>query len=203
MTSETTLSNSVIEDAQKLLHREDEFNSLVYMPISAERVLAERAPPRWDFNNPPTDINQLALDLIATMTHHELVSLSATQVGLPYNVFVLKSSPPFVCINPNIVWVSDGTETLEEASPNFPGIVTSITRAAHIRLRFATPSGVITTKTFTGVTARVIQHEVECLEGKQFFDGIGRMRMEKALKRAAKLGYDYSRHNLMKRAVHF
>jgi peptide deformylase len=135
------------------------------------------------------------------MQHYGGLGLSANQVRLPYRVFVMKGSPPFVCFNPVLVEWSNETIKLEEGCLTFPGMIAEINRPKHIKVRFQTPSGVHTTKTFTGMTARIVQHEMEHLDGGFFFDGIGRMRMEKALKEAEKEGHAYRQFNLMKRAV--
>ena len=147
------------------------------------------------------EVEQISLNLVATMQHYGGIGLSANQVRLPYKVFVMRGSPPFVCFNPVLVELSTETVKLEEGCLSFPGLIADINRPKHIKVRFQTPSGAFVTRTFTGMTARVIQHEMEHLDGEFFFDGIGRMRMEKALTEAEKGGHNYRQFNLMKRAV--
>jgi peptide deformylase len=54
-------------------------------------------------------------------------------------------------------------------------------------MRFQTPSGILTTKSFDGLTARVIQHEVDHLDGIPFINKANRYHREKAMK-----GYAYA-----------
>lgn len=152
----------------------------------------------FDFANLPIDPNILATNLLKTMYTLKGAGLSANQVGLPYRVFVMR--PNFACFNPRVVLAED-EEVLEEGCLTFPGITIKVKRAKHIKVRFATPSGTITTQTFTGMTARIFQHELTHLEGKFFFEGIGRMKMETSMRKAKKLGFDYNGYNLMKYAV--
>ena len=155
----------------------------------------------FDFENPPCDINQLSLDLIETMNFYKGIGLSANQIGLPYRVFVMRAEIPFVCFNPRIVMPGSEQVTLDEACLSVPGLIAKITRPRHIKVRFQTPSGATVTKEFTGLTARCFLHEMMHLDGKFFFEGIGRLKMEKAIKVAKRRGYDYEGKNLMKLAI--
>jgi len=163
-------------------------------------ILTTKTEP-FDFANSPCDVTQLAMDLIETMNFYQGIGLSANQVGLPYRVFVMRAETPFVCFNPKIVMPSEELITLEEGCLSIPGLIAKVTRSKHVKVRFQTPSGVVVTKTFTGMTARCFQHEMDHMDGIFFFDGIGRLKMEKAIKDAKKRGYNYDGLNLMKHAI--
>ena len=89
----------------------------------------------------------------------------------------------------------------DEGCLTFPGMSIKIKRPRAIKVRFAMPSGQVTTKTFSGLTADCVQHEIAHLNGKFFFDGIGRLKMERIIKEAKKNGRDYTGSGLMKYAV--
>jgi peptide deformylase len=141
----------------------------------------------FDFDNPPFDPEAMASDLIKACKENNSVGLSANQVGLPYNIFVMVGEPNFVCYNPKIVNLGDEIDNLEEACPSFPGIAVKIKRSKEVRLRFQTPSGVVTTKTFNGLSARTIQHEMDHLYGDIFYKRANRYHLELAMKKRNKI----------------
>lgn len=138
--------------------------------------------PTFDFDDPPMDPVRLAVDLIATMDLHMGLGLSANQVGLPHRVFVMRSYPNLVCFNPRIVDRSESETELEEGCLSFPGLVFKVSRPDSIRVRFQTPNGKVATKTFNGMTARVFCHELMHLDGRFPFEGISRMKLDRAIK---------------------
>lgn len=155
----------------------------------------------FDFANPPCDVTELSMDLIETMNFYQGIGLSANQIGLPYRVFVMRADKPFVCFNPKVIMPSEELISLEEGCLSIPGLIAKVTRSKHVKVRFQTPSGAVVTKTFTGMTARCFLHEMDHMDGLFFFDGIGRLKMEKAIKDAKKRGYNYDGFNLMKHAI--
>lgn len=155
----------------------------------------------FDFSNPPVNPTELVTNLLETMNEKGGIGLSANQVGLPYRVFVMRGDPNFACFNPRIVDTSNELMEFEEGCLTFPGMSIKIKRPRALKLRFAMPNGEVTTKTFSGLTADCVQHEISHLNGEFFFDGIGRLKMERIIKEAKKLGRDYTGSGLMKFAV--
>src|SRR3990172_7009730 len=116
----------------------------------------------WDFQNPFTDALQFAKDMIETMYHYNGLGLAVNLVGKSWRVFVMRGTEKvgnFACFNPRIVNFSQEIILLEESCLSFPGVVVKIKRPRHVRLRFQTPDGQMHTNQFTGMTARVVQHE--------------------------------------------
>lgn len=174
---------------------------MIYDLVPPDSEILRTKLPEFDFANPPCDVIELSNSLVETMKHYTGIGLSANQVGLPYRVFCMDAPTPFVCFNPRVV-LSDPEEILmEEGCLSFPNLIVKVSRPRHIKVRFATPNSVVTTQTFTGMTARVFQHELQHLDGGYFFDGVGRMKMDKAMQFARKHGSDYSQLGLMKRAT--
>lgn len=136
----------------------------------------------FDFNNPSFDPEKVAQEMLDFMVKAKGIGLSANQVGIPYRVFVMRGEPSFACFNPKIVNQSDEVTYLDEGCLSFPNVVCKIKRSNEVRLRFQTPSGATTTKTFHGLTAKVIQHEMDHLDGILFFNRANRYHRDKALK---------------------
>jgi len=137
----------------------------------------------FDFFNLFQDPNELALELMKEMNDNNGIGLAANQIGKPYAVFVMKGYPEnLVCFNPKIVNTSDDLVEMEEACLSFPGVVLKIKRPSQVRLRFQMPSGMTETKTFDGLTARTIQHEIEHLNGELFINKANRYHRDKAMK---------------------
>lgn len=137
----------------------------------------------FDFNNPPFDPEKIAQEMLDTMVREKGIGLAANQVGLPYRLFVMRGEPSFACFNPKIVHAGEEVTLLDEGCLSFPNLIVKVKRSAEVRLRFQTPSGSTTTKTFHGLTAKVIQHEMDHLDGVLFFNRANRYHREKALKR--------------------
>jgi len=139
--------------------------------------------PEFDFDNSPISPGEFATELLKTMNSFNGVGLSSNQVGLRYRAFAMRSYPEnFVCFNPKIVYHSDNVTLMDEACLSFPGITVKVKRPNEIRVRFQTPSGMIVTKKFEGLTARTFQHEMDHLDGLLFFNRANRYHREKALK---------------------
>ncbi|CAB5221424.1 Def N-formylmethionyl-tRNA deformylase [uncultured Caudovirales phage] len=141
--------------------------------------------PTIDFNfiNPQIDPYELVQEMLKTMNESKGIGLSANQIGHRLKVFVMRGADQnYACFNPKIVHLSDDHNTLEEGCLSFPGINVKIKRANTVRLRFSTASGGIDTKTFAGLTARVVQHEMDHLDGVLFFNRANRYHREKAMK---------------------
>ena len=137
----------------------------------------------FDFNNPFQDPIELSLELMNIMNDNNGVGLAANQIGKPYSVFVLRGHPEnLVCFNPKVVNVSDDLVEMEEACLSFPGVNIKVKRPSQVRIRFQTPSGLTDTKTFDGITARVVQHEMDHLNGTLFINRVNRYHRDKAMK---------------------
>lgn len=137
---------------------------------------------KFDFANPPLDPNKLVKDLLEFMIENNSIGLSANQVGIPYRVFVTRGDPNFAIFNPKIVSVGNELTFLDEGCLSFPGVTCKIKRYNEVRLRFQMPSGIVTTKVFNGLTAKVIQHEMDHLDGILFYNRANKYHRDKALK---------------------
>jgi len=138
----------------------------------------------FNFLSAPFDPVQFAKDLVKFMYDNNGIGIAANQVGIPYRIFAMRGAPEnFVCINPKIVWKSEAKVELEEGCLTYNGLLVKITRPQHIRVRFSTPNGDVLTKQFTGITARIFQHELDHLDGILFYNRANRYHRDQALKK--------------------
>jgi peptide deformylase len=136
----------------------------------------------FDFTNPPFDPIEFAKELVKFMYDNNGVGLAANQVGVPYRIFAMRGQPEnFVCFNPKIVQPSVAEVLLEEGCLTYQGLYVKVKRPQHLRVRFQTPNGDTLTKQFTGMTARIFQHELDHLDGIVFYNRANRYHRDRAL----------------------
>jgi peptide deformylase len=138
----------------------------------------------FDFKNPAFDPVEFSREFVKFMYDNNGIGLAANQVGVPYRIFAMRGQPEnFVCFNPKLVQPSEMTVELEEGCLTYNGLLVKITRPQHVRVRFTTPNGDVLTKQFTGMTARVFQHELDHLDGIVFYNKANRFHRDQALKK--------------------
>jgi len=138
----------------------------------------------FNFQELPFDPIEFSHELIKFMYDNNGLGLAANQVGVPYRIFAMRGSPEnFVCFNPKIVQPSEMTVLLEEGCLTYPQLLVKIKRPQHVRVRFTTPNGDTRTKTFTGMSARVFQHEIDHLDGVVFYNRASRVHRDRALEK--------------------
>lgn len=155
----------------------------------------------FDFSNPSIHPEELAKNLVETMYSNNGLGLAAIQCGIPLKVFAMRGNEhDFVCFNPRVVMPSTETIRLEEACLSWPGLLLNIERPQHVRVRFADLNGDVDTHLFTGLTARIFQHEMTHVNSRVFWENMKRYRVQKAIKKAQKHGYDYEGKGLLRYA---
>lgn len=138
----------------------------------------------FDFANPPFDPIEFSKEFIKFMYDKNGIGLAANQVGIPYRIFAMRAEPEnFVCFNPKVVAPSDSEVVLEEGCLSYPGLLVKVKRPQHVRVRFQTPNGDTLTKQFTGISARIFQHELDHLDGVVFYNKANRFHRDKAMKK--------------------
>lgn len=159
-----------------------------YELIESNNELLTTPCEPFDFANPPVDPEELAKDLVRIMYEKKGLGLAANQLGLPYRVFSMRGDPEnFVCFNPKVITPSEEKVILEEGCLTYPNLLVKVKRSQHVRVRFTGPDGETYTKTFTGLTARIFQHEIDHLDGIRFFDRATRYHREQGFKKCKSL----------------
>jgi peptide deformylase len=113
------------------------------------------------------------------------VGLAATQLGVLHRVLVYKAyaeDPVTVLVNPVFEWMSDELEIAEEGCLSLPGVHVEVERHAQVRVRAQDESGKELQVEAEGLEARVIQHEVDHLNGVLVLDRISRQERKEAMR---------------------
>ena len=126
---------------------------------------------------------QLAKDLADTMLSKNGIGLSAVQIGKTLRVLAIKTNPILVMFNPIVVDFAPNMAKLEEGCLSFPGLLVKVERPTEVRVRYSLPNREVETKRFDGITARVVQHEMDHLNGVLFFDRATRFHYDQARNR--------------------
>ncbi len=113
------------------------------------------------------------------------VGLAATQIGVLHRVLVYKAyvdDPLTALVNPVLEWSSEERESAEEGCLSIPGVHVEVERAARVRVRARDPYGEELEVEAEGLPARVIQHEMDHLEGVLILDRISRDARKEAMR---------------------
>lgn len=149
--------------------------------IDKTNGLLDKVMPNFNFNEPPINPIDLADIMAECLKKYNGIGLAANQIGLPYRCFILRTEPMIIMFNPKIVDISEKTSLMEEGCLSFPNINIRVKRHDGIRVRYTAPSGNTTTENFKGMTARIIQHEIDHLDGITFLDRASVVQRNKAL----------------------
>jgi peptide deformylase len=113
------------------------------------------------------------------------VGLAAPQLGLSQRLLVYRvgpDAPLITLVNPRVEWASDDLETLDEGCLSIPGIVVDVDRPIHVRVRAQDEEGEERLVEASGLEARVIQHEIDHLDGVLILDRTSRDERKRALR---------------------
>jgi peptide deformylase len=152
--------------------------------VKSDDIILKTTCKLFDFLNPPFDPIEFSQNLVKFMYENNGIGLAANQVGIGYRIFAMRAAPEnFVCFNPRIVMPGTDQIVLEEGCLTFPGLLVKIKRSQHIKVRFQIPNGDTLTKQFTGLSARIFQHELDHLDGIIYYQKANKFHREQAMKR--------------------
>jgi peptide deformylase len=133
--------------------------------------------------------DQRLLDEVARMgalMHDSLgIGLAATQVGVLHRVLVYRvehDSPVNALVNPVIEWSGKDKEVLEEGCLSLPGVNVDVERPIYVRVRAQDATGAPILVEASGLEARVIQHEMDHLDGVLILDRTSRDQRKEAMR---------------------
>ncbi len=130
-------------------------------------------------------------EMIFAMDTMPGVGLAAVQLGVMQRLAVVDASDvrgqAVRMANPEILHSSAQLRTHEEGSPNLPGVWAKIERPRAVTVRFLNASGDVEERDFVGVWATSVQHQVDHLNGKMFFDHLSKVKRDMLLKKAKKV----------------
>jgi len=113
------------------------------------------------------------------------IGLAATQVGVLHRVLVYRvgSDAPLVgLVNPEIEWQGDELEIAEEGCLSLPAVHVDVERPIHGRIQALDEHGEPITVEAAGLEARVLQHEIDHLDGVLILDRASREQRKEAMR---------------------
>jgi peptide deformylase len=113
------------------------------------------------------------------------IGLAAPQVGVMHRLFVYRVDPEAplgVVANPVVEWVSDDREPMDEGCLSLPGVLVEVERPVHVRVSGRDEHGEGVTIEASGLEARVLQHEIDHLDGVLILDRTSRDQRKQAMR---------------------
>ena len=145
-------------------------------------VLKSRATPIDRFD---TALDDQIARMGQIMDEANGVGLAAPQLGLSQRLLVYRvgpEAPLTVLANPELEWSSDDEEPLDEGCLSIPGVSVPVERPVHVRVRALDGSGEGRIVEASGLEARVIQHEIDHLDGVLILDRTAKDERKQAMR---------------------
>jgi peptide deformylase len=124
------------------------------------------------------ELRDLARKMLQTMYSQDGIGLAAPQIGVNKQLIVIDceledpDAKPYIMINPEIKKFGDGLEKDQEGCLSVPGVFMDVTRPDSIEVSYKDENGRLQTLKTDGLLARVIQHEIDHLNGVMFVDRV-------------------------------
>ena len=113
------------------------------------------------------------------------IGLAATQLGVMHRVLVYRVEPDAAIaalVNPRLEWASGEHEAMDEGCLSLPGVLVEVDRPVHVRVAAQDERGEPITVEASGLEARVIQHEMDHLDGVLIVDRTSRDQRKQAMR---------------------
>jgi peptide deformylase len=174
-----------VEDTEPALDPELEARRLAAMSFIrrlGDPVLKSRATPVDRFDD---SLRGQVARLAGIMGDAIGVGLAAPQVGLSQRLLVYRvgpDAPVIALVNPQLEWSGGEEDTLEEGCLSIPGVTVDVERPLHVRVRALDEAGGGRLIEASGLEARVIQHEMDHLDGVLILDRTSRDQRRRAMR---------------------
>ena len=167
---------------------------LKLLPPSDPKVRSAIAPFTDDMlkEHDFKDRKELSEEMFKSMARYGGIGLSANQVGLPFNMFVLgnhislENGLKMTCFNPMIVSTSKETVMMKEGCLTYPFLFLSIKRPRKCVVKYTDENGDLKEGNLDGMISRIFQHEYEHMLGRNFTEHASKMKLDMAEKKAKK-----------------
>ncbi len=167
---------------------------LKLIPPNDPRVLTAIAPFQEDMlkEHDIKDRAELSDAMFTAMFRYGGIGLSANQVGLPFNMFVMGGHPQLedglrmTCFNPTIISSSEEKVAMKEGCLSFPFMFLTITRPRKIVVKYEDEKGDLKEGHLDGMMSRVFQHEYDHMLGRVFTEYASKLKLQRANAKAKK-----------------
>jgi peptide deformylase len=137
------------------------------------------------------EVRAIWADMIDTMDAMPGYGLAAVQIGVPQRLAVVDCSDArgraVRMANPVVLHASGQFREHEEASPNLPFVSAVIRRPRAVTVRFLNAEGVMENRDFVDLWATSVQHQIDHLAGKMYFDHLSLLKRKMLIAKSEKL----------------
>ncbi|MDO9639497.1 MAG: peptide deformylase [Pseudotabrizicola sp.] len=146
--------------------------------------------PAADVAGITDDIRAIWDEMVQVMDAMPGYGLAAVQIGVPLRLAVVDCSDArgqaIRMANPEVLHASGQLREHEEASPNLPGVSAVIKRPRAVTVRYLNDQGVIEDRDFINLWATSVQHQIDHLAGKMYFDRLSPVKRKMLIAKAEK-----------------
>jgi peptide deformylase len=174
-----------VEDTRPALDPEVEARRLAAMSFIrrlGDPILKSRATDVDRFDD---SLRSQVSRMAAIMRDSIGVGLAAPQLGLSQRLLVYRigpDAPVIALVNPELEWTGKEEEEFEEGCLSIPGVTVDVDRPVHVRVLALDEHGEERVVEASGLEARVIQHELDHLDGVLILDRTSRDQRRRAMK---------------------
>lgn len=137
------------------------------------------------------DVRAIWADMVDTMEAMPGYGLAAVQIGVPLRLAVVDCSTErgqaVLMANPAVLHASGQFREHEEASPNLPGVSAVVRRPRAVTVRFLNATGAWEERDFVNLWATSVQHQIDHLAGRMYFDHLSPLKRKMLIAKAEKL----------------
>ena len=170
-------------------------NELKLIPPTDPRVNNAIAPFVDDMlkDEDIKDRQELSDAMFEAMSKYGGIGLSANQVGLPFNMFVIGGHPSIekglkmTCFNPMIVSASEELVRMKEGCLTFPFIFLDIERPRKVVVKYTDNKGDLQEAHLDGMMSRIFQHEYDHMLGRNFTEKVSKFKLKRAMEKRDKM----------------
>jgi len=139
------------------------------------------------------DRKELSEAMFFAMEKYGGIGLSANQVGLPFNMFVIGGHPSIenglkmTCFNPMIVSTGEEEVMMKEGCLTYPFIFLDIKRPRKIVAKYTDENGDLQEAHLDGMMSRIFQHEYDHMLGRNFTERVSKFKLKRAMDKREKM----------------
>ena len=147
--------------------------------------------PAADVEAITDEVRAIWSDMVDTMEAMPGYGLAAVQIGVPLRLAVVDCSTArgqaVLMANPQVLHASVKLREHEEASPNLPGVSAVVSRPRAVTVRFLNERGEVEERDFVDLWATSVQHQIDHLAGRMYFDRLSKLKRDMLLRKAKKM----------------
>jgi len=136
------------------------------------------------------EIRAIWTDMIDTMEAMPGVGLAAPQIGVMLRLAVVDASDTrgeaVRMANPESLHASVQLRDHEEGSPNLPGVWAKVSRPRAVTVAYLDEMGTRVERDFVGLWATSVQHQIDHLNGRMYFDRLSKVKRDMLIRKARK-----------------